>query len=111
MYEVDSIDAAQEAADQLGIEPRVAHFYDPGQLLGQAIAEKLGAEPGKVAWDIYLFYDREEVWDDRVPRPMYWAHQLLGSSWANPSRLHRGDELTRRLQEIMEELTRGGRAA
>ena len=56
MYEVDTIEASQLAANQFGTDTRVIHFYDPGQLLGRTIAERFGAEAGKVAWDIYLLH-------------------------------------------------------
>jgi hypothetical protein len=110
MYEVDTIEASQLAANQFCTDTRVIHFYDPGQLLGRTIAERFGAEAGKVAWDIYLFYDGDEKWGERVPLPLDWAHQLLESSWADPARLHRGDKLVKKLQEIMEGIRRGGRA-
>lgn len=105
IFEVDAVDAAQEAANLLGTDFRVMQFYDPEQLLGKTIAEGFGAETGKVAWDIYLFYDREGVWDDRVPTPIDWVHQIQGNSWADPSRLHQGEELTQHLKGIMEKLS------
>lgn len=101
----DTLDVAQQSADQLGSEPQVTHFYDPDQLVGRAVAEGFDAPVGKIAWDIYLFYRREEIWEDRIPNPIHWAHQLLGSRWAAPSHLFRGVNLTKRLTEFVEQLT------
>jgi hypothetical protein len=110
MYEADSIEASQLAADRFSTDPRVIQFYDPEKLLGLEIAGRFGTEADKVAWDIYLFYRKEEKWLDRAPLPIDWVHQMLGSSWADPARLHRGDELSRKLQEIMEDLINDSRA-
>jgi hypothetical protein len=83
--------------------PCVRHFHDPDRQVGEAIAQRLGA-PGKVAWDIYLFYPRGSEWDDRLPPPITWAHQLGTSSWADPTRYHRGDDLIAELYKAMSQL-------
>jgi hypothetical protein len=107
IYDVDTIEAAQSAAGQLDFKTPVNHFYDPHQLLGRTIGQGLGAKSGETAWDVYLFYGRDDRWDDRFPQPIDWAHQLLGSSWADAERLYRGNNLTERLQDIMYKLTGG----
>ncbi len=110
MFQIDTLEAAQHGAEELGSPHRVTHFYDADQIVGRAIAEGLGAKSREVAWDIYLFYEKDEAWIDRVPKPVEWAHQLLGSRWADPSRLHQGNALSTRLQEIMKGLAQSGRA-
>jgi len=72
------------------------HFHDPGKQVGKIIAESLGA-PGKVAWDIYLFYAKGLIWDESPPQPTAWAHQLGTDSWADPARYYRGEGLIREL--------------
>ncbi|NIS78667.1 MAG: hypothetical protein GTO14_00190 [Anaerolineales bacterium] len=104
MYEGDTLEVANGAAEQLGLQPHVTHFYDPDQLVGRAVAESFDAPEGKIAWDIYLYYGREDDWGDRVPQPIYWAHQIQGSSWADPSHLYLGANLTKRLTELTERL-------
>ena len=101
MDEEDSIDVVQDASRLFSNDPHVNQFYDPGQICGLEVAEGLGAEPGEVAWDIYLFYDGKEKWLDRMPQPQDWVHQLKGSSWAEPGRLVQGDQLSRKLREIV----------
>ncbi len=106
MGDADSIAAAGKASELLEHDSRVVQFYDPNQLSGLAIAERLGATVGKVAWDIYLFFDQEAEWGERAPAPIDWVHQLLGSGWADSARLHRGDQLGRKLRVTMEGLLR-----
>jgi hypothetical protein len=101
MYEADSIDVVQEAAKLFINDPRVTHFYDPLKASGLEVAEGFGAKTGEVAWDVYLFYDYLTEWVEKLPLPKDWVHQLDGSSWAEPGRLFQGEQLTRKLREIM----------
>lgn len=68
------------------------------------MATSLGAEEDAFAWDVYLFFDEDVEWVDEVPTPIEWAHQLQGSRWADGNRLFLGDDLPRRLREIMDGL-------
>ena len=111
MYEADSLDAAENASELFRSDDRVVQFYDPEKMIGLAIAKGLGAEEDEVAWDVYLFYDGGARWGDRPPEPLAWAHQLSESSWADPSRFHQGEDLAKELQDLMEDLIKGGRAA
>ena len=88
--------------------PCVRHFYDPGKRAGRAIAQSLGGQ-GKVAWDGYLFYSTGVEWSDGPPSPARWAHQLSGSSWADPARYRRGSDLIEELYEAMHQLTGSSR--
>ncbi len=101
MYGVDSLEAAQKASRLFRDDPRVTQFYDPEKLSGLEVAAGLGAKPGEVAWDVYLFFDGHAEWVDRLPQPLDWVHQLGGSSWAEPERLYQGRQLTQKLGEIM----------
>lgn len=109
MAECDTLEAAQGAAELYLNDPRLIQFYDPRKRIGSMIAHGFGAESGQVAWDVYLFYEGEEKWMDRAPMPVDWAHQLVGSSWADPARLHRGDDLTKELHDIMDNLVKRDR--
>lgn len=100
------MDAACQASELLEHDPRVLQFYDPDQLSGLAVAEILGATVGKVAWDVYLFFDGEAEWGERAPIPIEWVHQLLGDGWADSARLYRGDQLARKLRVTTEGLLR-----
>ncbi len=78
---------------------RVQHFHDPQRLAGGAIAQSLGAN-GPIAWDIYLFYSQDAVWETDPPRPIDWIHQLWGRTWAGPDRYRRGRALRQALTDI-----------
>jgi hypothetical protein len=97
--EKSAISSAKEFDD-----PRVYHFYDPDKRSGKALADSLGYE-GNVAWDIYLFFSEEVEWNNGLPVPMDWMHQLK-DSWADPNRYYTGDELTKKLLETMNRLIR-----
>ena len=104
MYLSDTIELVRNASKKFARDPRVIQFYDPEKLFGHAIATSLGAEGDAVAWDVYLFFDEDVEWGDDVPTPIEWAHQLHGSRWADRKRLYLGDDLSRRLREIMDGL-------
>ena len=109
MLPLDSGLAARLVAGTMR-DGRVRHFYDPSNRMGQAVAEGLG-HPGKVAWDIYLFYGTEVQWGDGLPTPAYWAHQLGSEPWIDPTRYHHQDlaqELAKAMRQ-MEQLEGGTR--
>jgi hypothetical protein len=99
MLPLDSGVTARRAARTVR-DPRVQHFHDPHKRAGAAVAASLAAA-GKMAWDIYLFYAPGIGWEDGLPPPVAWAHQLKDSTWADPSRHHRGDDLVRQLEIAM----------
>ena len=102
MLPLDSAVVARRMARAMR-DPRVQHFHDPRRRAGAAVAASLGAS-GKIGWDIYLFYPPGNGWQDGLPPPVAWVHQLKGSSWADPSRHHRGEELVRHLEMAMAHL-------
>jgi hypothetical protein len=54
---------------------RVRHYWDGELLLGRHYQPILGS--GAPAWDVYLLFDRDAVWDAAgPPKPDYWEHQL-----------------------------------
>lgn len=103
MLRGDTEAAAKRSARSID-DPRIRHFYDPEKRAGKAIAQSFGAED-KIAWDIYLFYDRGVQWVDGPPAPIDWMHQLRASSWADAARYHVGDRLAEKLRETMKRLT------
>jgi len=99
MLPLDSLVAARCMAVEI-VDPRVQHFHDPRRRAGAAVAASLGAT-GKMAWDIYLFYPAGVGWQDGLPPPVAWAHQLQDSAWADASHYHRGADLVRELEIAM----------
>jgi hypothetical protein len=57
---------------------RVTHYWDEERELERSFRAMLGLERWgrKVAWDLYLLYDRASRWSDRPPEPTHWMHQL-----------------------------------
>ena len=102
MLPADGETASQESA-RIIEDPRVRHFHDPERRAGKAIAQRLGG-PDEVAWDIYLFYAKGSEWVEDPPAPIEWMHQL-SASWADPARLHVGDDLVETLHKTMKKLT------
>jgi len=90
----DSETSAKEKAVILN-DPRVRQFYDPKQRSGKAVSESLGYA-GKVAWDIYLFYQSGEEWIETPPAPAYWMHQI-SENWASRNHFRTGDDLRKEL--------------
>jgi hypothetical protein len=86
-------------------DPRIRWFHDPKHRASQAIAAVLGAK-GKLAWDVYLFFDVDAEWGATPPRPRGWVHQL-GDSWADPARRRHGDELEPELARLLNDVLRG----
>jgi hypothetical protein len=105
VLEDDTSEMARQAAEEMIQDPRVHHFHDPRGLAGEAIAQSLGAEEGKVAWDVYLFYQRGHEWGAEPPTPNVWMHQLVGSSWAAPAYYRSRESLVEELHTTMKMLT------
>ncbi len=82
---------------------RVRHFHDPHKRAGRALAAGLGSRD-KVAWDMYLFYDKNSQWTEPFPAPTRWVHQL-SADWADRDRYRTGDALIEALTAAMRELT------
>jgi hypothetical protein len=111
IHEIDLIEVAEKASKVFGTDHRVIHFYDPGQFIGRAIAEGFGGYSGEVAWDVYLFYDGEDKWEDRLPVPIDWCHQTPSDEWADPDRFRIGDELTKELAVIVAKILEAKKTA
>ncbi len=97
MLPSDNARMARQAALTIA-DARVRHFYDPRGKVGQVIAKSLG-EPGKIAWDMYLFYAAETRWQREPPQPIAWVHQL-SDSWVD--HYHYGADLEAELHHMGE---------
>lgn len=78
VLEEDDADAAADAADSIGRRRRVTHYWDDDRSISSAARAvlDLGARRRRVAWDIYLFYRPGAGWDEPLPVPDLWLHQL-----------------------------------
>ncbi len=68
---------ATENAMTLIPDDRARHYWDGGQALGEALSPTLGIR-AKMAWDVYVLYDKGAVWHDTPPAPAAWMHQKSG---------------------------------
>jgi len=103
MLDEDTFGAAMPSVKFLN-DVRIQHFYDNNQTVGKTIADSVGWA-GKVAWDIYLFYDPGVDWIDVPPNPKFWAHQL-SDAWAKNKNYRTGKDLQNELFASMKNLTR-----
>ena len=72
----DDFEAAKEAVDLIP-DVRSIHYWDGDQVLGLAYGRAVELPRGRVlAWDIYFTYAAGVEWDDQVPTPSDWVHQL-----------------------------------
>jgi hypothetical protein len=107
MLPLDGMVAARLVAQSMQASA-VRHFHDPSKQAGRTVAQSLGA-PGQVAWDVYLFYAKGGAWDQSLPSPTRWAHQL-SDGWADPARYRHGNDLMEELYRAMNELTGASQA-
>ena len=103
----DTVAKARQRAKRMD-DPRFQHFHDPNRLAGKAIAAMLGGA-GKIAWDMYLFFDRKSRWTTRPPLPVSYLHQLPQEyvPWADPTHYYSGDRLRSELHHTMQRMTGG----
>jgi hypothetical protein len=94
----DSIETAANASKPF-TDSRVHHFFDPEKQVGKTIANSLNWE-GRIAWDIYLYYDRGQKWTDLPPSPINYYHQLI-NDWADQDHYRVGNDLTKSLMSSM----------
>ena len=95
----DDTKATAEASAGIIDDPRVRHFHDPEQRSGVVVASGLEWE-GQIAWDIYLFYDKDSRWTAGPPPPVDFMHQL---PW-DTTHFRTGDDLVQGLREAMQEM-------
>jgi copper chaperone CopZ len=82
----------------------VTQFFDRENKFGDIAAKTLNPK-GEKAWDIYMFFDKDTRWEKNLPRPFDYAHQLGSSNtWADQTKYFSGNDLTKRLEDIMSSL-------
>jgi hypothetical protein len=60
-------------------DARVRHYWDPERVLNAQLLDAIQFDVMVRMYDVFLLYDRDTVWDKRVPRPGYWMHQYSGA--------------------------------
>lgn len=100
MLKSDDKDNAYKAASMFK-DPSIVQYFDAENKFGDLVARRLNPK-GEKAWDIYMFFDREDQWSNSLPRPFDYAHQLSESihPWADQTKYFCGKDLTKRLNDI-----------
>ncbi len=82
----------------------VLQFFDAENRFGDVAAKALSSK-GEQAWDIYMFFDKNTIWDSSLPKPFDYAHQLGPSNtWVDQTKYFCGSKLTERLAYIAQSL-------
>ena len=72
----DSLVAARNARSTLD-DPRVTHYWDEDQSLGLRYGSAVRLPNNrKLAWDIYFVFKPGVKWEQKLPEPSDWWHQL-----------------------------------
>jgi len=57
-------------------DPRLRQHWDQDRILGRLLSQTLNLKES-IAWDVYLLYPPNHVWDQALPpSPLFWMHQL-----------------------------------
>ena len=82
----------------------VTQFFDSENKFGDIVARTIHPT-GEKAWDIYLFFDGEAQWNQKLPRPFEYVHQLgPDKEWADATKYFCGEKLTQRLNVIADSI-------
>ncbi|PZR24154.1 MAG: hypothetical protein DI538_28295, partial [Azospira oryzae] len=83
----------------------IIQYFDSENKFGDVVARRLSPK-GEKAWDIYMFFEKEDQWSASIPRPFEYAHQLSESlhPWADNTKYFCGQDLTKRLGDITSSL-------
>ena len=95
----DNRDAAIASTKNI-YDPRVKHFWDADQSLGNRYGQTISLPNNReLAWDIYFAFDKEVEWADELPQPTDWMHQL-----GMDERHLDGEKLRESIQKFVEAL-------
>lgn len=67
--------AARAGARRLP-DARIRHYRDDAALLAERYAPPLGLPADVPAWDVFLLFAPGTDWQDELPAPAFWMHQL-----------------------------------
>jgi hypothetical protein len=96
----DTYDKARRRA-ALACDERISQYWDGDDLLGAAVATRLRS-PGLIAWDIYLSFPAGLRWDDELPMPAAWVHQMGDEPWINDEHHAEPADLADGLQRVLD---------
>ena len=67
--------AARSGARRLP-DARIRHYRDDAALLAERYAPALGLPEGVPAWDVFFLFAPGTRWEENLPTPAVWMHQL-----------------------------------
>lgn len=75
-----SLDDALRLAPEIS-DHRMTNFWDEQAAFGKMLKSPLSIkEEYHTAWDVYLIYDKGVLWEEDIPTPSFWMHQLTEES-------------------------------
>lgn len=104
MLKTDDKESAFQAASMFK-DPSIVQYFDEENKFGEIVGRRLSPK-GEKAWDIYMFFDKDDQWNNSIPRPFDYAHQLSESvqPWVDQTKYFCGTNLTKRLNDITSSL-------
>jgi len=76
-------DTSLAALDHAFSDPRLIEGWDSDRRIGDAFKATLNLR--RTAWDVYLVYGQDAIWNgENPPMPTFWMHQLSPLSGADP---------------------------
>lgn len=80
----DSEEKLPLAIDQIP-DPRVSHYWDAKRVLNPQLIDAIMFEVNMNVYDVFLLYDKEQLWEQRLPRPSYFFHEVkrMPGPWWN----------------------------
>jgi hypothetical protein len=78
ILETDNRAAAAQATTVLP-DRRVQHYWDPKRLLNHQLLDAVEFDIQVRFYDVFLLYDRQATWTERLPRPGFWMHEYRGA--------------------------------
>ena len=84
-------------------DKRSVHYWDAKGRLPVLFKNTLGLRT-RPAWDVYLIYLPGVKWEDELPKPVYWQHQLSGVTSAP---FLDGKTFAKELRRVLEKQSKG----
>lgn len=104
-------DTPLAAFEHISSDPRLLEGWDENRKISDAFKQTLALH--RIAWDAYMIYAADVVWNDEKnpPLPTFWMHQLNGDSGADPALTLQEDVFFKAAQDQLKVTAHAGQAA
>jgi hypothetical protein len=77
-------DSREDAVERVSEfqDARVRNYWDDNRISGNAWQKSLGLT--SFAWDVYFIFDPSVVWQNSMPQPTFWMHQIPSAQGKAP---------------------------